>query len=561
MTLHNHFSKLVVAASLAGAIQGASAQRQINVTVNGQPVAFEATPPMQVQGRVLVPLRGVLEQMGAYVGWDALTQNVSASKGDLALQMRIGSRVAQVNGRDVTLDVPARIIDGSTMVPLRFISEALGANVQWVEATQTVAIDTAITSAVPSQQPAVPITQPSPSAVAISTFTIDKNGYLAPGSTVHFTMTGTPGGQATFQIPGATTSDIPMRETQPGTYVADWTVPATSDQGLMMNETTAVGRLVIGNQEQAAVTTTAFSLDTVAPKVIMMHPGAEGLFGSHPTISARFDDSPGSGVDPSTVKVSLDGQDITGMCSINAGGFNYRPDRDLAPGPHQVNLTMNDRAGNLAASSWTFNVAERRNTPFLLNYTPLPVYDAGKTIDFTLDADPGSTATITIGNRVAAFPLQEASPGHYVGHYTVREGDAFYSEPVIAHVRTADGKEYTVEASSMLGTQTFEMKQPTVVSPKENEQVSSPLIIKGSAAPYSSIQIHVAYSALTTFNQIRLHGGLGDYSATADQNGYFQSLPIDLDKIRGANKRFTVTVWAVDNEGKKSAVTTLNISQ
>ncbi len=121
---------------------GAANADRINVRVNGDPVRFEGAQPRQMNGRVLVPLRGVLEKMGANVDWIASNQTVVATMGDTELNLPIGSRTATVNGRDVRLDVPAMTIAGSTMVPLRFVSEALGADVRWSDATQTVAIET-----------------------------------------------------------------------------------------------------------------------------------------------------------------------------------------------------------------------------------------------------------------------------------------------------------------------------------------------------------------------------------------------------------------------------------
>lgn len=133
---------LCLAGCLAGLSAGAARADNIHVRVDGEPVYFQGTQPRAMDGRVLVPLRGVLEKMGATVDWMPATQTVVASKGDMELDLPIGSRHATVNGRQVTLDVPAMTIAGSTMVPLRFVSEALGADVRWASATQTVMIDT-----------------------------------------------------------------------------------------------------------------------------------------------------------------------------------------------------------------------------------------------------------------------------------------------------------------------------------------------------------------------------------------------------------------------------------
>src|SRR2546423_7318430 len=132
-----------VAAVLSLGVSAAQAQ-DIRVRVNGERVNFYGTQPRVVDGRVLVPLRGVLEQMGATVDWMASTQTVVATRGRTEIDLPIGSRTATVGGREVTLDVPAMTIAGSTMVPLRFVSEALGADVAWSGATNTVNINTAV---------------------------------------------------------------------------------------------------------------------------------------------------------------------------------------------------------------------------------------------------------------------------------------------------------------------------------------------------------------------------------------------------------------------------------
>src|SRR2546421_12990874 len=95
---------LVLAVGLCALPAGA---QQIAVTVNGESVQFSGVGPQQVQGRVMVPLRGVLEKLGAYVDWVPSTRTVVASRGDLDIHLPLGSRVARVNGREVMLDVPA----------------------------------------------------------------------------------------------------------------------------------------------------------------------------------------------------------------------------------------------------------------------------------------------------------------------------------------------------------------------------------------------------------------------------------------------------------------------
>jgi hypothetical protein len=103
-------------------------------------VDFSGQPPVSQGGRVLVPLRGVLEKLGAYVQYDSAARVITALKGDLNIRLPIGGRQATVNERPVSLDVPAQIVNGSTLVPLRFVAESLGANVEYNPAANAVAI-------------------------------------------------------------------------------------------------------------------------------------------------------------------------------------------------------------------------------------------------------------------------------------------------------------------------------------------------------------------------------------------------------------------------------------
>lgn len=133
---------VLAAATLVGLSTTRSLADHIRVELNGEPVHFQGAQPREVDGRVLVPLRGVLERMGANVDWSAHTQTVTATKGNMDLELPIGSRTAKINNRTVRLDVPAMTMGGYTMVPLRFVSEALGADVSWSNRTRTVMIAT-----------------------------------------------------------------------------------------------------------------------------------------------------------------------------------------------------------------------------------------------------------------------------------------------------------------------------------------------------------------------------------------------------------------------------------
>ncbi|HLY23737.1 MAG TPA: copper amine oxidase N-terminal domain-containing protein [bacterium] len=150
----------LVAAISVAAPMPSGAQGVIRVFVDGQPVNFDV-PPTVIQGRVLVPLRGIFERLGATVDYNAANQHILAVRGGQTVELTVGSRQAAVNTQPQLLDVPAFTINGRTMVPLRFISEALGAGVQWNAANATILINSgggAPTAAAPPVTPSGEVT-------------------------------------------------------------------------------------------------------------------------------------------------------------------------------------------------------------------------------------------------------------------------------------------------------------------------------------------------------------------------------------------------------------------
>lgn len=113
----------------------------VELYVNGDKLQTDVNPTI-VSGRTLVPLRSIFEALGAEVYWDNNTQTATATKGGIAVKVSINSTTAYVNNISKVLDVPAQIIDSRTMVPARFVSEALNARVIWDSSTQTVYIIT-----------------------------------------------------------------------------------------------------------------------------------------------------------------------------------------------------------------------------------------------------------------------------------------------------------------------------------------------------------------------------------------------------------------------------------
>lgn len=109
-------------------------------TINSKGVVLDQ-PPIIENGRTLVPFRFVGEAIGAKIGWDPVKKTVSYVLGDKNIVLTIGSVTAIVNGVKTTLDVAPKILPtGRTVVPIRFISESIGAKVDWNATTRMVTI-------------------------------------------------------------------------------------------------------------------------------------------------------------------------------------------------------------------------------------------------------------------------------------------------------------------------------------------------------------------------------------------------------------------------------------
>jgi hypothetical protein len=148
MTKTNKFSRvsILLAAFMLLAVifaiypvDSAKAASNIRVKLNGEVIKLEKQT-VSMDNTTLVPLRGIFEAMGTRVEWFETTKTILAFRGSTTITMMVGSKQAWVNGVELKLEQAPRIMDGSTMVPIRFIAESLGSQVDWDAGTETVII-------------------------------------------------------------------------------------------------------------------------------------------------------------------------------------------------------------------------------------------------------------------------------------------------------------------------------------------------------------------------------------------------------------------------------------
>ncbi|MGV6938889.1 C40 family peptidase [Paenibacillus sp. CMM36] len=109
------------------------------VYVDDRPLQL-AAQPLLLEGTALVPMRQLFEAQGAELSWNESSKTVTATKNEAVLTYRMGELAATLNGKTLSLNVPGQIVEGNTMIPLRFVSEALGSTVKWDALTRAIRI-------------------------------------------------------------------------------------------------------------------------------------------------------------------------------------------------------------------------------------------------------------------------------------------------------------------------------------------------------------------------------------------------------------------------------------
>lgn len=117
--------------------------QEVYILVDGRELTELPMPPIIFEGYTLVPAREVFEALGASVEWKADLEQVYIQYKDILTVLTIDFETAYVNGVERQMSVPARIINDKTMIPVRFVSEAIGLNVGWSNETRTISITTA----------------------------------------------------------------------------------------------------------------------------------------------------------------------------------------------------------------------------------------------------------------------------------------------------------------------------------------------------------------------------------------------------------------------------------
>jgi len=208
----------------------ASASEPITVLVGGERVTFPDQGAVIIDNRVLVPVRGVFEDLNFNVDWNPNTRRATLTRGSDIVIITIGSAVFTTNGANHTLDTQAQIINGRAMLPLRLVLESVGYNLDWNSTTRTVSITSQLPPTVTIAATAQPTTGGS----------VTGGGAINRGTNVNLRATANSG----WAFSGWYENNVRVNTN------ANWTFAATADRTLQ-------ARFVQTQQWTISVTSTA----------------------------------------------------------------------------------------------------------------------------------------------------------------------------------------------------------------------------------------------------------------------------------------------------------------
>lgn len=243
-------------------------------------------------------------------------------------------------------------------------------------------------------------------APLIERFVMRPNGRLHAGQEVRFRLEAVAGARAWVDVPGVF-AGLQLAETRPGRYEGEYVIRSRDDLEAFERATATVQA---GPQRQSARVDRRGGdrderqgreerRDDRAPQITDVTPAQGGVMErGRGRVAARFDDAGRAGVDPASVVLRIDGIDVTSRSRVSSEGVEFVDVFGL--GRHTAELTLRDRAGNVARRTWSFDVAEARR--------PVPPVAAGPLLQITSHVDDAPTSLrwpLTLEGRTVPHAL------------------------------------------------------------------------------------------------------------------------------------------------------------
>jgi len=542
----------IVLAILVSLSSYTGASGDIKVYLNNRLIPFDQ-PPVMINGNILVPMRGVFEELGADVKWKSSSQTIYAKRDTTEIIIQIGAPFASVNGKTTELAAPAAMVRGRTMVPLRFVSEALGAEVKWHSATRTVII-TSTGSPVPSASlPPSPVQSPAPQAAAAPKITAVSHGAsapLKPGDMLTVTVQGDAGCICSVDIYGVV-ANSPLREISPGVYRGSITIPAGTGN---IENASIFGRLNKGGRESMLASGQGVKITSMLVRVSKVLPKPnDSIRINRPNILIVLESLGNAHILASSMSLIVNNRNVTSQTTLSNDLISYIPSADLPEGTTTISLSAKDTGGNDIHYSWNFQVKTQGSiTSVTHNATsPLPV---GSTLQVILQGDPGGAANFDIGTYYSTIPMTEKTPGQYVGIHALQARDTFQNAPVTGRLTMPGKSPITLNATTTVSA--FRQIAVRITSPAANSTVDSQFSITGDTSPFAKVQLNIKVVFSGVFSA---PSDLVTTELQANDAGNFKYTVSDWLPIRGGS--YIITAVARDSSNRLSEKLVINVKR
>jgi hypothetical protein len=291
-------------------------------------------------------------------------------------------------------------------------------------------------------------------------------------------------------------------------------------------------------------------VDSIPPTLRDAAPDPEATVSTaRPNVYVLFDDQ-GSGIDVRTIRLQLDGREVSSGVNATRSFLSYTPDSPLNAGYHRVQVAVMDKAGNRAELLWKFNVAATagiRTVTHNANRTLEP----GDTLHVEANGTPNGAATFSVGN-IKDVPLQERKPGIYSADYTIRKGDDTSGSKLALRLVTRGGERFAYEAPRAIKVRTGKPDMPKIAYPRRGETPPSKLTVRGTATPNAEIRIRIDYVSKLG-GLLPVKGVALDTAVHAGKDGKWETEEVNLRGLLSNSKaEYTLTVIATNSDGEDS---------
>ncbi len=580
----------------------ATAQAQPTLAVNGQEVTMGA--PLAVIGdAIMAPLSSFAEAIEAEHNWNEDERLITITQGQTKVELWSGYLITAVDGQTQQSEASPFVVGTTIYIPVRFVVEAFGGHVSYDPAVETVAIDLASGTGQMQtiQGVIVQVYQGTPTYLLMRDNATNDTMILPLAENAQLTRA-PEGAQAVAAQPGdleagdnitATVVNGEL-ESVSATYAAGGGADqqpqlqhirttlggATGDylllegnQALQLSQTAEIldnagnpinaTDLQAGDRVLLIVDTTSNTVvrvvretaadaqtgDTTKPRFTGLTPVNNQTVEENDVLIRTRSTDAESGINPAATVIIFDGQDVTAEADVNAERVEYQA-TDLANGPHGVDVTITDQAGNTNRNQWTFVVASPADKQILsIKHNAEGPLGANQTLQVTAKvARPGGDIKWRIGDFKEDLTMERVGTTNaYRGTYTVRTGESGSGKITVSYRPPNETEWQTLQTEDTIQIKGQVPEALKVTTPKEGVEAPEKLVVDGYAPANHRIRVKIRANKKRFFD---MSHDLDPQVVTVGENGRWATEEFGLkEAIYGWSDSYDVTIELLPPEG------------